>query len=377
MRGAIRTGGDDGGGALEGSPPVQKPLALYSGIVEVKPDGTAEVVFDIPAFAGTARVMGVAWTKDRVGKAVGDVIIRDPVVVTATLPRFLNTGDKSTLSLDLDNVEGQAGEYVVTLAAQGPTASSSGKVSDKLTLRAKQRQFMTFPLDVTTAGPVTLTVNVAGPGGFSLDRAYALNVRPATQLVTRRTVRQIAKGESHHALQRHVRRSRAQYRQRRAVGLGLDRARCRHHPEGARPLSVRLFRTDHQPRAAAALCQRSRQPGAGRARHRGRSAHPRCHRTPACKAGRQWRLRAVVGRRLRRSVARCLCHRLPDAGARARLCGAGRGVQDGARPAAQQYRDRARALQGWRPRTCLCALCAGAQRRRLRSATFATSPIPS
>jgi len=195
-RGAIRTGGDDGGGALEGSPPVQKPLALYSGIVEVKPDGTAEVVFDIPAFAGTARVMAVAWSKDRVGKAVGDVIIRDPVVVTATLPRFLNTGDKSTLTLDLDNVEGQAGDYVVTLAAQGPTASSSGKVSDKLTLRAKQRQFMTFPLDVTTAGPVTLMVNVAGPGGFSLDRAYALNVRPATQLITRRTVRPIAKGES-------------------------------------------------------------------------------------------------------------------------------------------------------------------------------------
>ena len=195
-RGAIRTGGDDGGGALEGSPPAQKPLALYSGIVEVKPDGTAEVVFDIPAFAGTARVMGVAWSKDRVGKAVGDVIIRDPVVVTATLPRFLNTGDKSTLTLDLDNVEGQAGDYVVTLAAQGPTASSSGKVSDKLTLRAKQRQYMTFPLDVTNAGPVTLTVNVAGPGGFSLERSYPLNVRPATQLITRRTVRPIAKGES-------------------------------------------------------------------------------------------------------------------------------------------------------------------------------------
>jgi uncharacterized protein YfaS (alpha-2-macroglobulin family) len=82
------------------------------------------------------------------------------------------------------------------LSAQGPTSASSGKVSDKLTLRAKQRQFMSFPLDVTTAGPVTLTVNVAGPGGFSLERAYALNVRPATQLVTRRTVRQIARGEA-------------------------------------------------------------------------------------------------------------------------------------------------------------------------------------
>ena len=33
-RGQIRTGGDDGGGALQGSPPTQKPLALYSGIVD-------------------------------------------------------------------------------------------------------------------------------------------------------------------------------------------------------------------------------------------------------------------------------------------------------------------------------------------------------
>ena len=41
-RGQIRTGGD-AGGELDGSPPSQAPLALYSGIVTVEPDGTAEV----------------------------------------------------------------------------------------------------------------------------------------------------------------------------------------------------------------------------------------------------------------------------------------------------------------------------------------------
>jgi uncharacterized protein YfaS (alpha-2-macroglobulin family) len=65
-RGAIRSGGD-GAGAIEGSPPAQEPLARYSGVVKVGPDGTAEVTFDIPAFNGTARVMAVAWTRDRVG----------------------------------------------------------------------------------------------------------------------------------------------------------------------------------------------------------------------------------------------------------------------------------------------------------------------
>src|SRR5438046_4436132 len=34
-RGQIRTGGDADAGGIEGSPPAQKPLALYSGLVTV------------------------------------------------------------------------------------------------------------------------------------------------------------------------------------------------------------------------------------------------------------------------------------------------------------------------------------------------------
>ena len=34
-KGQIRTGGDSGAGELQGSPPTQPPLALYSGIVTV------------------------------------------------------------------------------------------------------------------------------------------------------------------------------------------------------------------------------------------------------------------------------------------------------------------------------------------------------
>ncbi|HWC94841.1 MAG TPA: alpha-2-macroglobulin, partial [Pseudolabrys sp.] len=108
VRGAIRSGGDMGAAELSGSPPAQAPLSLYSGIVTVGPDGKAQVSFDIPAFAGTVRVMAVAWSKDKVGKTFGDVIVRDPVVLTATLPRFLRTGDSGNVQLELDNVEGTA-----------------------------------------------------------------------------------------------------------------------------------------------------------------------------------------------------------------------------------------------------------------------------
>jgi alpha-2-macroglobulin len=39
-------------------------------------------------------------------------------------------------------------------------------------------------------------VRVSGPDGFALERSYALPVRPATQILARRTVKPLAKGES-------------------------------------------------------------------------------------------------------------------------------------------------------------------------------------
>src|SRR5262249_5741065 len=113
MQGTVRQirAGGDGGAQRQAAPPTQPPLALYSGVITVGRDGQAEVAFDLPEFAGTVRVMAVAWSKDKVGKAVGDVIVRDPVVVTATLPRFILTSDRSSMHLDVDNVEGAAGGY--------------------------------------------------------------------------------------------------------------------------------------------------------------------------------------------------------------------------------------------------------------------------
>ncbi|HET7851034.1 MAG TPA: alpha-2-macroglobulin [Pseudolabrys sp.] len=193
--GQIRSGGDVGAVELSGSPPTQAPLALYSGIVKVAADGSATVHFDIPAFAGTVRVMAVAWSKDKVGRASGDVIVRDPVVLTATLPRFLRTGDRGAMQLDLDNVEGAAGDYRVSIAADGPV-TVNGDAMRTLTLAARQRSHVNVPLGASGAGPSGIKVSVSGPDGFALERSYALDTRPATQILARRTVHALAKGES-------------------------------------------------------------------------------------------------------------------------------------------------------------------------------------
>src|SRR5207253_1377353 len=137
-RGQIKTGGDSAGAELQGSPPTQKPLALYSGIVTVAADGSAEISFEIPEFAGTARVMAVAWTATKLGRATTDVTVRDPVVLTATLPRFLLNGDHGTMSFDVDNVESAAGDYTINVKASGPV-TVSGNPATTIKLGAKQR----------------------------------------------------------------------------------------------------------------------------------------------------------------------------------------------------------------------------------------------
>jgi uncharacterized protein YfaS (alpha-2-macroglobulin family) len=194
VKGQIRSGGDSAS-ELSGSPPTQAPLALYSGIVTVGRDGAAQVQFDIPAFAGSVRVMAVAWTKEKVGKASGDVVVRDPVVLTATLPRFLRTGDRGAVQLELDNVEGAAGDYNLALSTDG-AAKLEGNQPPALKLAAKQRDRVSIPITASGAGPSTVTVKVSGPDNFTLERSYALDVRPATQILTRRTVRALAKGET-------------------------------------------------------------------------------------------------------------------------------------------------------------------------------------
>jgi len=193
--GKVRTGGDAGSAELTGSPPTQPPLALYSGLVRVGPDGTADVSFPLPAFSGTLRVMAVAWSKDKLGHATADVIVRDPVVLTATLPRFLLGGDHGSMQLDLDNVEGVPGSYRLQVTTDGPFGLSDPSPRT-LNLAAKQRRTIRLALDAAGVGNGTVAVHVTGPNGFSLARQYGLAVKPPTQVLARRLVKSIAPGES-------------------------------------------------------------------------------------------------------------------------------------------------------------------------------------
>jgi uncharacterized protein YfaS (alpha-2-macroglobulin family) len=63
-------------------------------------------------------------------------------------------------------------------------------------LRARQRDRLSVPLTASAAGMANIKVHIAGPGNFALDRDYVLAAKPANRILTRRTVRTIAAGES-------------------------------------------------------------------------------------------------------------------------------------------------------------------------------------
>ena len=193
-RGAIATGGD-GGADMSAAPPREAPFARYSGVVEVGPDGTAEVIFDVPAFNGAVRVMTVAWTKDKVGHAAKDVIVRDAVVVQATVPRFLAVGDRSRLHFALDNVEAPAGDYTVDLDIRGPIVVAAETLFAKIPLKAKGRGEFTVPVTAAGIGRASIAVRLTGQG-IDATQNLLLDVQPPTTEVYRRSVKTLDPGGS-------------------------------------------------------------------------------------------------------------------------------------------------------------------------------------
>lgn len=189
-RGAIRTGGD-GAAPMVGEKPTQEPLARYSGVVKVGPDGTAKVDFELPAFNGSVRVMGVAWSAGRTGQASADVIVRDPVVAQATLPRFLAIGDQSRFHLQVDNVEGPAGAYTVDLDVKGPVLVAADATHRSVQLAAGAKTQMTIPVTAAGLGRAEFDVRVTGPNGVGTMQNLAVRVQPSAATIARRVVRPI------------------------------------------------------------------------------------------------------------------------------------------------------------------------------------------
>ena len=182
LPGAMRSGGDGGAARLGTPPPTSVLVALHSGIVQVDADGKATVTFDMPDFSGTVRVMAMAWTDTAVGHASADVIVRDPVVVTLSPPRFLRVDDASRLLVEINNIGGVAGSYGVSLSTG--TGISTDAEASNVDLAQGDRTSLNLGLTGVTIGDWPITLTITAPDGKTQTKELTLGVRPISAPVT-------------------------------------------------------------------------------------------------------------------------------------------------------------------------------------------------
>lgn len=169
-----RQGGDSLGG--EGLTVVPtRTVALVSDIVEVR-GGRATIALNIPDFNGTLKLMAVAWSQSAVGQDAEDIIVRDPVVAELILPRFLAPGDEAQGALNIDNVEGPPGAYVVTVS--GSSTAQIQAQPRRFNLGRGQRQTALIPITGGPLGIGQIALRLEGPSGFTpIERSYDIQSR--------------------------------------------------------------------------------------------------------------------------------------------------------------------------------------------------------
>ena len=185
------TGGDEGGAGGRVQP--VKPVALWSGVLPVPANGKLSVPFQLPMYRGAVRVMAVTTGPQRVGRAEAQVLVRDPLVLQTTLPRFLTQNDEIQIPVFLTNLSGGPQEVKVTLTAENlpvpgmamPAASMSsplqmlGKSEGRTKLENGKAATLVFQAKAIQAvGAARLKVT-AEAGGFTTFEQLDVPLLPA------------------------------------------------------------------------------------------------------------------------------------------------------------------------------------------------------
>ncbi|MCI0668976.1 MAG: hypothetical protein L0Y64_00795, partial [Myxococcaceae bacterium] len=186
------TGGDGEGGGASGRVQPVRPVALWSGVVPVPESGKATVTFRVPQYRGQLRVMAVTTGPRRVGHASAQVLVRDPITLQTTLPRFLSSLDTFQVPVFVTNLSGKAMDVKVSLAAQNlPVPGLAGSAGEDSPLELLGRREGSVHLEngksstlvfqaraTRSIGAARLEVKARG-GGFETTESLDVPFSPA------------------------------------------------------------------------------------------------------------------------------------------------------------------------------------------------------
>jgi len=174
-------------------------VSLYRRAIETDDQGRAVFELDIPDFDGKLRLMAVAHTEDSFGAGDREIVLASPLVVQATMPRFLATGDKAQIMLDLHNLTDRAQSLTLETDIFGPVAVE-GERSHTLEIKAFSKAVVSLPVAAgMRPGRARISCRIKGISvdGSSRDmvKTWFLETRSPFPAMTRNWKKQLAPGE--------------------------------------------------------------------------------------------------------------------------------------------------------------------------------------
>ena len=164
-----------------------KPVALVSSVLHTDANGLVQADFNVPQFTGKLRLMTVASAGRASGSGESSALIRSPLLVQSSWPRFAAPGDKFLVSLLVFNNAPIAGSAEISLhVVDGPLQFGSA------------HDFQFPPTQLAANGQVTKLVEVnarqkcgvshvvltASLNGETYSETIELPVRPASPQIT-------------------------------------------------------------------------------------------------------------------------------------------------------------------------------------------------
>jgi uncharacterized protein YfaS (alpha-2-macroglobulin family) len=168
---ALAGGGDsleDLSNFVRSQSPAPRTVAFWSGPVTIGPEGKAQVSFDIPEFQGQARLMAVGLSGRTFASAEAKTLIKSPLVLLPSFPRFLSFNDVARIPVTVRNDTGKNGTFSVSLTATGPVRVENP--TQNVTIAKGGTATLSFATTAgQTEGMAEFAVAVSGGGESSRD----------------------------------------------------------------------------------------------------------------------------------------------------------------------------------------------------------------
>ena len=168
---ALGAGSKGGGGGMSAPALVRRDFpdtAYWNAGLVTGADGTASVTVHLPDSLTTWRMSARGVTKETlVGQTTSDVVATKPLLVRASLPRFLTDGDQPTLQAVVQNSTASAIDASVTLGLSGADGGA-GPISLKdpavqpVSVPANGQTVVRWKATVVGAGQATVRLSVSG-----------------------------------------------------------------------------------------------------------------------------------------------------------------------------------------------------------------------